>query len=107
MAESLKAARIESEGDLLRLRLDPLPGHTVEQTLTFPADQRGMTLILAILRQREQMVNKMSMTIGTAAAPVQYDIDEMLKKMGKTVTVVPPAFRTEAPAELKLEDIGL
>lgn len=72
-----------------------------------PATQAGFAVFVSVLKERER-VSYNHQLIGTAAAPVQYDIEGIMRAMGSNMTGrLPPRRLVEAPSDLKLEDLDL
>lgn len=93
------AAYVWIVGDELFLGLPPLPGNAQGHTVHFGADERGIKIILDVLRSRSTSLRSY---IGTKGSPVQYDIEQIHKIMGKK--------RAEKEKDLEmdfLEEIGL
>lgn len=69
-------------GDVLNLGLPPEPGHDKGHTVVLPATLDGARRLLAILQHRQRQVReKRSLSVGTPAAPIQYDLDKMAAAM--------------------------
>jgi hypothetical protein len=66
------------------------------------ANQRGWAILLDILRQREHAGQRPA-TVGTRQAPVQYDVDAMIRAMGAAAPKVTRLSPTSL-ADLGLED---
>lgn len=60
------------------------------------ARQRGWMVLLDILKQRQQLREA---PIGTRAAPVQYDIEEMLR------AIQPKRYTTSGQEEISYDDL--
>jgi hypothetical protein len=93
------AAHVWIIGDELYLGLPPLPGNSKGHTIHFKADERGISIILDILRSRSTSLRSY---IGTRGSPVQYDIEQIKTIMAKK--------KAEKEADLEmdfLEEIGL
>jgi len=101
------------EGDELKLGLAQ-PGSRPTAFLTLPlakcsievsefgqplARQRGWLILIDLLKERARSGRK---TIGFAANPVQYDVDQMLLAMAQTKRVV-----KNGKAEDILKELGL
>lgn len=101
------AASIWISGDKLMLAMpSTVPGSDKGHTAVLPATADGLSVVMSILKERSREGYRP--TIGTKAAPPQYDIDAILRSMKKT-TVPPSAkeLRREAPATLTIEDLDL
>jgi len=93
------AAYIWLRGDQIFLGLPPLPGNRHGHTVHFTADERGIQIMLDILRARSFTQTS---GIGTRGAPVQYDIEQIRKVMDRK--------KAEAEKDLELEfltELGL
>lgn len=105
------AANIWAVGDKIAIGLPGFHGAR-PHTVLIPPTTNGMLMLWHILRARardEELARPA--TIGRASAPVQYNVDEMLRAMGESapkVAQLPPGgARKEAPATLTLEDLDL
>lgn len=96
------AATIWSEGHQLVLCLPPIAGQTRAHTVKIPANASGMLILSHVLRARAERPS--AATVGTSAAPVQYDIDAMLAAVGK---VIPAQRKRDAKEFLTIEDLDL
>jgi hypothetical protein len=94
-------------GDKIHINFPPTDGHSRSHSVVLPADERGMKVLLALMKERQQA--EYTLTVATAAAPVQYDVDAILRAMGNTqapkITKVPPKHKMLAPENLTLEDL--
>lgn len=96
------AASIWLIGDEIALCLPAQVEGARAHTIQLPATDKGMVALMTILRDRARASNR---TIGTKAAPVQYDVEALLR--GMSITKVPPAYKTEARPDLSLDDLDL
>lgn len=99
------AASIWCSGDRIMLAIPPRAGEARGHTLQFPNNAAGMTIILDILRERQREGYQ---PIGHKSAPVQYDVDAILRKMGGAtvqITVVPPVRKVDAQPTLSVDDL--
>jgi hypothetical protein len=93
------AAYIWIRGDELYLGLPPLPGNNQGHTVHFKADERGVQIILDILRSRSTNLHSY---IGSKGAPVQYDLEQVRKIMARKKA------EKEKDLEMEfLEELGL
>ncbi len=95
-------------GDQLFVRLPPWATGGPAHIITLPANEAGMKICLDLLKERARASYETK--IGTKAAPVQYDIDAMLRRMGAagpTVTKLPPQLKQAAKPTLSLDDLDL
>ena len=76
------AVYIWTEGDLIYL-LIPSPTTDKTHTIRFPNTPTGWIAVNSTLRARE-VSEASARTVGNKPAPVQYDIDEMLKTLKKS-----------------------
>jgi hypothetical protein len=103
------AAYIWVAGADLFLGLPPVPGGTKGHQVRLPATDRGLAVALDILRERARAPGVPHRygghVIGTKGAPVQYDIEEVLRRLGKPS----PGARAEElrEAEDLLKEAGL
>jgi hypothetical protein len=102
------AATIWTTGDTIHLALPAQYGEDKGHSVVFPNSSAGWMAISMILRDRER-AERTNRRVGTAGAPVQYDLDKVLKQLtaGKPVTKVPSARKVKAEDDLTLEDLGL
>lgn len=99
------AASTWISGDKLFLCLPATRGGKTH-TIQLPADAKGMTVLLSILKERQQ--EGYAPTVGTKAAPVQYDIDKMLLHIQNVgITKLPPQVKQDAKPTLSLEDLDI
>lgn len=98
------AAYIWLAGPDLFLGLPPVPGGTKGHQVRLPANERGLSVALGILQERARAPGKPH-HVGTKGAPVQYDLEEVLKRLGKPS----PGARAEALSEAEdlLREAGL
>lgn len=75
------AAHLWVVGDQIKLGLPPLEQNQQSHTVSMPFTIAGMQALLMILRDRERQ--RVRQTVGTKAAPTQYNVEEMLKLMKK------------------------
>jgi hypothetical protein len=71
------------------------PGQGTTHSVHVPADEAGIKILLGILRARQIDGRH---TVGTAAAPVQYDLETISKAMKITTvvkTTIAPLSETE------------
>lgn len=74
------AASIWLSSDEIHLAF-PSPLDAPSHVVKFPANERGLALALAILRERSKIESATDALIGTKAAPVQYDVEEMYRQI--------------------------
>lgn len=103
------AANIWAVGDKLALGLPGFHGAR-PHTVLLPPTTNGMLMLWHILRARARDEElRAPSTIGRTSAPVQYDVDAMLRAMGATVEVtkIPMARPKEAQPTLTLDDLDI
>lgn len=66
------AAYVWLKGDTLMLSFPPTAGHDRGHTVALYADAHGMKVALSILKARR---DESQLTVGTTAAPTQYQCD--------------------------------
>lgn len=104
------AAHIWITGDEINLAF-PSPLDARSHTVKFPATNRGLTLALHLLRQRER--DGVTNTIAKAGAPTQYQVEEIYKtisyneKLASLNSKRAVSAEEKAEAEAFLQEIGL
>jgi hypothetical protein len=100
-------------GDKLFVCFPPTRGDK-SHTVQLPATPAGFAILGSLLQERSREGYEPS--IGTRAAPVQYDIDKMLRQMGAMnggstsevkVQKLPPVRKQEAKPTLSIADLEL
>lgn len=86
----------------LRISLPATPGETGHSIL-LPFAQASWGILIELLRERGRFAERNTRArIGTRAAPVQYDIEGILRSLGRTSAKV-PSHKTSL-SDLGLED---
>ena len=93
----------DSRGTTVSIPLDKCGIVPNDSGMAPRADQMGWQVLLATLSSRSRRARSQS-TIGTDSCPVQYDIERVLKAMGRTS--VPKAAKG-GKIQLTDEDLGL
>lgn len=100
------AVAIWFDGDGYSVRLPPEPGRDRGHIVRL----HDLSMLASILRERATAKVR---TVGTAAAPTQYQL-EMAKKQFEALNTIkqarkapPPSARSQRVTELNLEDLGL
>lgn len=98
------AVSVWLSGDKLMIAYPPLPDHTKGHTIVLPATPAGFAILADSLKERQREGYQ---KIGTKATPIQYDIDEIIRRMGPgAVEVIPTREKKkDAPHTLMLEDL--
>jgi hypothetical protein len=100
------AASVWLSGDKLMVAFPPLPGNIKGHTVALPSTAAGFAVLQESLRERQRDGYQ---KLGTKAVPVQYDIDEMIRRMGpNAVEVIPAKIKKQnAPHTLTLSDLDM
>jgi len=93
--------RIYKSGDHLLLTFESVRTEKVH-TVTLPINEKGWKVLIQILTERERSPFVPKEFMATKEAPIQYMVDEWLRKGG---TVKKP--KTDAPDTLTFEDLDL
>lgn len=101
------AATLWLAGDEINIAF-PSPLDAGSHVVRFPASERGLTLLLRILREREKVESVQDLTIGNKAAPTQYMTEARYREIVKAIER-DKAAKEAADAELDsiFDDIGL
>lgn len=91
-------------GDTLWARFPPTTPGGKGHSAPFPATPEGFALALSILRERATA--NYTMTIGTRAAPVRYDLEKIAQAL-KEGTTYAKKKREKEEADEFLKEIGL
>lgn len=100
------AVSVWLSGDKLMVAYPPLPGNQKGHTVVLPNTPAGLAVLQESLQERQREGYQ---KIGTKATPVQYDIDEILRRMGpQAVTVVPSREKKkDLPLTMTVDDLEL
>jgi hypothetical protein len=93
--------RISKSGDFIILTFESIRTDKVH-TVTLPINEKGWRVLIQILSERERSPFVPREYIGMNEAPIQYMVDEWLKKGG---SIKKP--KIDAPEDLTFDDLDL
>lgn len=73
------AAHIWVVGNQIKVGLPPIEGHQQSHTISVPWTEKGLGIVLRMLRDRESQ--RRPQTVATQAALTQYQIEQLMKAM--------------------------
>lgn len=71
------AAHIWVVGNQIKVGLPPIEGHQQSHTVSVPWTEKGLGIVLRLLRDRESQ--RLPQAVATPASPTQWDIDQWMK----------------------------
>lgn len=77
------AATVWLNGETLNVAFEGTGPNGQGHSIALPDDERGVRQLLAILRERRRALTTRDLTIGKPSAPVQYDIDEIIRRLDR------------------------
>lgn len=100
------AVSVWLSGDKLMVAYPPPPFSDKGHTIVLPATPAGFAVLADNLKERQREGYH---KIGTKATPIQYNIDEIIRRMGPNAVEVIPAKvkKHDAPYTLTLDDLNL
>ena len=110
------ALSVWQSGNKLIIAIPGVGREAKGHTITLPATESGVAVLLSILRERKREgYERTRQTIGTRGSPTQYDLEKIAEQLlrssrpGATVAItkLPPTQKRAAPTTLTIEDLDL